>query len=157
MHINKNTKLIEMNVEINNGDIKFNKTKCITLSTGNKFTNVIVEKFDNSFFSYARGHCLRFVREAEGWLKEIVIEGNYNCNEQKTKMVKQREEDMLNEDQAAAFQKCISGRKFCLVEGLPGTGKTQLILKLMHYFYRIGQRVLVTAYTNQALTNILRR
>lgn len=40
---------------------------------------------------------------------------------------------------------------------MPGTGKTQLILKLISYFYRTGKSVLVTSFTNQALTNILSR
>lgn len=47
--------------------------------------------------------------------------------------------------------------RFCLVEGMPGTGKTQLILKLVQYYYRIGKTVLVTSFTNQALSNILDR
>jgi KaiC/GvpD/RAD55 family RecA-like ATPase len=47
--------------------------------------------------------------------------------------------------------------KFCLVQGMPGTGKTQLIIKLIQYYYRIGQTVLITSYTNQTLTNILTR
>ena len=63
----------------------------------------------------------------------------------------------LNSDQAQAFKKCVEMEHFCLVEGMPGTGKTQLILKLISYFYRIGKTVLVTSFTNQALTNILSR
>lgn len=63
----------------------------------------------------------------------------------------------LNEDQVSAFQQCCSPSRFCLVEGMPGTGKTQLILKLIQYFYRIGLTVLITSFTNQALSNILDR
>jgi nucleoside-triphosphatase THEP1 len=47
--------------------------------------------------------------------------------------------------------------RFCLIQGMPGTGKTQLIQKLIQYFYKMGQTVLVTSFTNQALSNILDR
>lgn len=56
-----------------------------------------------------------------------------------------------------AFRKCISMQKFCLVEGMPGTGKTQLILKLAQHFFKEGKTILITSYTNQALANILDR
>ena len=63
----------------------------------------------------------------------------------------------LNEDQKGAFRRCVEEEKFCLVEGMPGTGKTQLILQLIEHFYATGLRVLVTAFTNQAIVNILIR
>lgn len=47
--------------------------------------------------------------------------------------------------------------KFALVQGMPGTGKTKLILKLAEYFYAQNKKVLITAFTNQALFNILER
>ena len=47
--------------------------------------------------------------------------------------------------------------RFCLVQGMPGTGKTQLIIKLIEYFYRENKTILVTSFNNQALTNILDR
>ena len=63
----------------------------------------------------------------------------------------------LNEDQIDAFEKCVNMEKFALVQGMPGTGKTKLILKLAEYFYGQGKIVLITAFTNQALLNILER
>lgn len=63
----------------------------------------------------------------------------------------------MNTDQIQAFRKCVEAERLCLVEGMPGTGKTQLILKLIQYFYRQGKTVLVTSFTNQALVNILDR
>jgi MoxR-like ATPase len=40
---------------------------------------------------------------------------------------------------------------------MPGTGKTQLILKLAQHFFKEGKTILITSYTNQALANILDR
>lgn len=40
---------------------------------------------------------------------------------------------------------------------MPGTGKTELIIRLIEYYDRIGKTVLVTSFTNQALSNILDR
>lgn len=36
-----------------------------------------MEKYDNSFYNYARGYCYKFVAEAEAWLKQIVIDESY--------------------------------------------------------------------------------
>ena len=37
----------------------------------------------------------------------------------------------FNEDQKKAYKKSILEDKFCLVEGMPGTGKTELIIRLI--------------------------
>ena len=40
---------------------------------------------------------------------------------------------------------------------MPGTGKTELILSLIHYFHSQGLRTLVATFTNRSLDNVLQR
>lgn len=63
----------------------------------------------------------------------------------------------LNSDQTEAFVSATSNNRLCLIEGMPGTGKTELILRLIHYFHNHSLRILVTTYTNRSLDNILER
>jgi DNA replication ATP-dependent helicase Dna2 len=51
----------------------------------------------------------------------------------------------------------VTSKKFCLIEGMPGTGKTELIIGLIEYFCKQGLRTLITTFTNRALDNILER
>jgi superfamily I DNA/RNA helicase len=40
---------------------------------------------------------------------------------------------------------------------MPGTGKTDIIIKLIEKFNKMGKRVLVTTFTNRSLDNIVNR
>lgn len=40
---------------------------------------------------------------------------------------------------------------------MPGTGKTELIIKLIEKFSKLGKRILITTFTNRSLDNILER
>ena len=40
---------------------------------------------------------------------------------------------------------------------MPGTGKTELIIRLIEYFCKKGKMILITTFTNRSLDNILER
>lgn len=46
---------------------------------------------------------------------------------------------------------------FSLIEGMPGTGKTKVIVGLIEIFSALGVKVLVSSYTNNSLECILGR
>ncbi len=46
-------------------------------------------------------------------------------------------------------------KDFCLIEGLPGTGKTSLIVALILLADLCGLSVLLTSYTHSAVDNVL--
>lgn len=61
----------------------------------------------------------------------------------------------LNKLQRKAVLKALTCDDYCLIHGLPGTGKTSLIVALMRMIVKLGQTVLLTSYTHSAVDNVL--
>ncbi|GAK67711.1 DNA replication helicase DNA2 [Moesziomyces antarcticus] len=68
-----------------------------------------------------------------------------------------RADASLNEDQRIAIDKVLSAQDYALVLGMPGTGKTTTIAKLIQLLVRLGKRILLTSYTHSAVDTILRK
>ena len=63
----------------------------------------------------------------------------------------------LNKSQKEAVVKSIESYDFHLVIGPPGTGKTYVIEELIRQFSKNNQKLLITAWTNLAVDNIIKR
>jgi len=63
----------------------------------------------------------------------------------------------LNKNQKDAVIKSIEADDFHLVIGPPGTGKTYVIEELIQQFSKRNQKILITAWTNLAVDNIIKR
>ncbi|XP_060806752.1 DNA replication ATP-dependent helicase/nuclease DNA2 [Amyelois transitella] len=63
----------------------------------------------------------------------------------------------LNIQQQRAVLKALAAQNYALLQGLPGTGKTQTISVLIQMLVALKQRVLVTAHTHSAVDNVLSR
>lgn len=61
----------------------------------------------------------------------------------------------LNSVQQKAIFKALMAEQYVLLQGLPGTGKTTLIVALVRLLVAMKKTVLLTAYTHSALDNIL--
>lgn len=61
----------------------------------------------------------------------------------------------LNQTQKTAIARSLAAPIYHLVHGPPGTGKTQVLSRLIREFIRRGKRVLVTCPTNIALDRVL--
>lgn len=61
----------------------------------------------------------------------------------------------FNSDQLQAVNKVLSAEDYCLILGMPGTGKTTLIAGLINHLVSQGQSVLLASYTHSAVDNIL--
>lgn len=72
-------------------------------------------------------------------------------DESKTKLLGEH----LNNSQKSAIQKILKAEDYCLVLGMPGTGKTTVIAELIRNLVTLGKSVLITSYTHSALDNIL--
>ena len=62
----------------------------------------------------------------------------------------------LNAAQQLAVEKALRMQDYLLIQGPPGTGKTSVIAAIVNALSQ-GQRVMLAAFTNQAVDNMLRR
>ena len=63
----------------------------------------------------------------------------------------------LNADQRKAVSRALAARDYLLIQGPPGTGKTRVVSEIARRAMARGERVLVAAFTNQAVDNALLR
>ena len=63
----------------------------------------------------------------------------------------------LNQQQNLAVERALQMRDYLLIHGPPGTGKTSVIAQIVRQLCQQGQRVLLAAFTNQAVDNMLKR
>ncbi|CAN3360051.1 DNA replication ATP-dependent helicase/nuclease Dna2p [Diutina catenulata] len=63
----------------------------------------------------------------------------------------------LNADQAAAMRLCLRADDYAVVLGMPGTGKTTLLARLVGQLAAQGRSVLLCSYTHSAVDNVLMR
>uniref|UniRef100_A0A914CZG4 DNA replication ATP-dependent helicase/nuclease n=1 Tax=Acrobeloides nanus TaxID=290746 RepID=A0A914CZG4_9BILA len=63
----------------------------------------------------------------------------------------------LEGNQARAVVKGLTCKDYLLIQGLPGSGKTTTIVALVRCLLRLGRSVLLTAYTNSAVDNMVIR
>lgn len=61
----------------------------------------------------------------------------------------------FNDDQLSAFRQVSCTEDYCLILGMPGTGKTTVISHLIKMLVDAKKSVLLTSYTNSAVDNIL--
>jgi superfamily I DNA and/or RNA helicase len=61
----------------------------------------------------------------------------------------------LNNGQQISVNKAVNANDFHLIIGPPGTGKTFVIQELIYQMFRLDKQVLITAWTNIAVDNIL--
>jgi DNA replication ATP-dependent helicase Dna2 len=61
----------------------------------------------------------------------------------------------MNPNQREAMEKVMAAQDYALVLGMPGTGKTTVIVALIRELVRRGKTVLLTSYTHSAVDTIL--
>ncbi|MGO8946166.1 MAG: AAA domain-containing protein [Ktedonobacterales bacterium] len=63
----------------------------------------------------------------------------------------------FNSLQRQAVERALAASEFFLIQGPPGTGKTRVVAEIASQAILRGERVLVAAFTNQAVDNVLLR
>ncbi|MBV9690070.1 MAG: AAA family ATPase [Ktedonobacteraceae bacterium] len=63
----------------------------------------------------------------------------------------------FNAEQNLAVERALQMQDYLLIQGPPGTGKTSVIAETVKRLVQQGQRVLLAAFTNQAVDNALKR
>ena len=64
---------------------------------------------------------------------------------------------VFNAEQREAVSRALAAEDFLLIQGPPGTGKTRVVAEIARRAALRGERVLIAAFTNQAVDNVLRR
>ncbi len=63
----------------------------------------------------------------------------------------------FNTEQNLAIERAMQMQDYLLIHGPPGTGKTGVIAEIVKRLVQRGQRVMLAAFTNQAVDNMLQR
>jgi DNA replication ATP-dependent helicase Dna2 len=63
----------------------------------------------------------------------------------------------FNDEQRTAVIRALAAEDYALVQGPPGTGKTHVVAAIARQAMARGERVLLSAFTNQAVDNVLLR
>ncbi|MBA2677818.1 MAG: PD-(D/E)XK nuclease family protein, partial [Ktedonobacteraceae bacterium] len=63
----------------------------------------------------------------------------------------------FNKEQNLAVERALQMQDYLLIHGPPGTGKTSVIAEIVKRLKAQGQRVMLAAFTNQAVDNMLKR
>lgn len=136
-----------LRIEIKTDPLQF-KNKKVVIDT-NK-TNVILERLRNIIENIKKG---KISLETARILDLILGENKPLYSKKGVSFISKR----LNENQKEAVDKSIEADDFHLVIGPPGTGKTYVIEELIRQFSKRHKKLLITAWTNLAVDNIIKR
>ena len=136
-----------LKIEIETNSSQFENKK-VVIDT-NK-TNVILERLRNVVENIKSG---KLSLDNVRILDFIIGENKPSYNKKRVSFISKR----FNENQKEAVTKSIEANDFHLVIGPPGTGKTDIIEELIGQFAERNQKTMVTAWTNLAVDNIIKR
>jgi DNA replication ATP-dependent helicase Dna2 len=114
----------------------------------------LIDRYDiNSVHVRTLQNLLRWL-QTEHHLRSLVS-GTIRPQFDTTKHVTPRAD--FNAEQNLAVERAIQMRDYLLIHGPPGTGKTSVIAEIVKRLCLQGQRVMLAAFTNQAVDNMLKR
>ncbi len=114
----------------------------------------LIDRYDiNSVHVRTLQNLLRWL-QADPRLRSLVT-GTIRPQFDTTKNVPHRTD--FNTEQNLAVERAMQMRDYLLIHGPPGTGKTSVIAEIVKRFCLKGQRVMLAAFTNQAVDNMLKR
>ena len=114
----------------------------------------LIDRYDiNSVHVRTLQNLLRWL-QADPHLRSLVS-GTMQPQFDTTKNVPPRTD--FNAEQNLAVERAMQMRDYLLIHGPPGTGKTSVIAEIVKRYCQQGQRVMLAAFTNQAVDNMLKR
>ncbi|MCK4848155.1 MAG: AAA family ATPase, partial [Candidatus Heimdallarchaeota archaeon] len=102
-------------------------------------------RLNKNIFDIALGH------SSQHESHNLLIEGK----SPKFVPIKKRLIEKVDDSQLEAIYKAIEAQDFCLIQGPAGTGKTYTIAKLIDELRKNSARILLTAFTNTAVDNLI--
>jgi DNA replication ATP-dependent helicase Dna2 len=95
-----------------------------------------------------------FMRGGDSIRREIIVDKKEPSFSSVIKSTSMKDAG-FNPDQAKVFEKVLAANEFCLILGMPGTGKTTIIAKIIEHLVASGKSILLASYTHSAVDNIL--
>ena len=113
-------------------------------------TNVILERLKNVIDKIKKG---KINSDNVRILDILINDKKPKYNQKRVPFISRK----LNDDQKRGVIDSIIAEDFHLIIGPPGTGKTYVIEELTKQFVKRKQKILITAWTNLAVDNIIKR
>lgn len=142
--IKKNNKQLTINVPSKSD---FSKNQIITIKNIQK--EIIINKIQDISRNLEEGH---LNKENMDTLNVIANKHEVLFNHKKFNI-----SSKLNKNQKTAVKNALRTKKFHIIQGPPGSGKTHTIVEILKHLYCLDKRVLVTTHTHVALDNIIER
>ena len=113
----------------------------------------LIDRYDNSIVNVRTLQNLLRWLQANTHLRELVA-GNLRPRFDSTPVAPRAD---FNVQQNLAVERAMQMRDYLLIHGPPGTGKTSVIAEIVMRLCQQGQRVMLAAFTNQAVDNMLKQ
>ncbi len=114
---------------------------------------LLIDRYDNDLVH------VRTVQNLLRWLRANTHLRDLVAGKVRPRFVAQQvaERADFNVEQNLAVRRALQMQDYLLIHGPPGTGKTSVIAEIIQRLTGQGQRVLLAAFTNQAVDNMLKR
>lgn len=141
--------------EVVTGTLLKVSSEAVTVWTREKIAHPdLIDRYDNDLVHIrTQQNLLRWWLQAEPHLHDLVA-----CKV-RPRFIEQRLPGRIdfNREQNLAVERAVQMQDYLLIHGPPGTGKTSVIAEIVKQLTAQGQRVLLAAFTNQAVDNMLKR
>jgi len=140
--------------EVVTGTIVQSSSEEITIWTRERITHpVLLDRYDSDIVHVRTLQNLLRWLKAHAHLRDLVA-GRVRPRFQGVTVPARRD---FNAEQNQAVERALQMQDYLLIHGPPGTGKTSVIAEIVKRLCAQNQRVLLAAFTNQAVDNILKR
>lgn len=146
---------------INEANINPEKFDLIDLNDTQTFWKL--ENKRKNFFPLMRGNLLELIVNPDYQrLYELIVENRIPQFDEDLEKFKPfetlyKKKRGSNADQINAIQRCLQTKDYNIVLGMPGTGKTYVIVLLIRILLDRGDRIILSSYTHSAIDGILKR
>ncbi len=140
--------------EVVTGTIIAISSEQVTVWTRELITHpMLIDRYDNDLVHVRTQQNLLRWFQADSHLRDLV------AGKIRPRFIQQpiSQKADFNREQNLAVERAMQVQDYLLIHGPPGTGKTSLIAEIVKRLCQQGQRVMLAAFTNQAVDNMLKR
>lgn len=140
--------------EVVTGTIMSISSQQVTVWTREQITHpVLIDRYDNDLVH------MRTLQNLLRWLQVAAHQRDLVAGRVRPRFIEGHVPSRpdFNAEQNLAIERAMQMQDYLLIHGPPGTGKTSVIAEIVKRLVQQGQRVMLVAFTNQAVDNMLKR